>query len=342
MPSLVYKLHLIVTQKNKLGVKARKISLLFITLLSTLMALIIISWVEFWIWIEINLLRFLPLFIDEVRSKEVESLIKYALPQRVGSITLLLIIIISTSIKANILGRVVLILMILLKLGTMPFIFWLPRIYKISHWWVVFIISGPQKLIPSIILLNIIIRFNIGIITVIILTMTFSVLIGINQTNIKSIVCYSTLTHSSWIIISIHQVDKALFYLLSYILFLAPITYYGTITSVNKNNHFSIYTNWGWASSVSFSMMILNIWGLPPFLGFLPKVAVIITFAKKRFYILIIVLFCLVLAARFYIIISFLVIIRNYKRFNPKFESPIMCFWRNLIRLSLPLLLYVI
>jgi len=92
---------------------------------------------------------------------------------------------------------------------------------------------------------------------------------------------FSSVVHSSWIlaIISINKIIWTL-YISIYFLLIWSISYYLALTKINGLNKITS-TTLGRITFINFIICIISIAGLPPLLGFFPKIIVIQAFIEN-------------------------------------------------------------
>ena len=139
-----------------------------------------------------------------------------------------------------------------LKIGAAPIHWWVPLIYQESSWLAIFILRTVIKVVPLAIL-------DIGessliISGVLVANAIVGAVGGLYQTSLKMLLAYSSIAHLGWIfgalIVSTHIWS---IYLLVYRVNM------GILLLINKIKDISVY----------FILLVLG--GLPPFLGFYPK-----------------------------------------------------------------------
>lgn len=258
----------------------------FITLFGTILSLSSSHWLGIWAGLEINLLGFIPLIVRRGITLEAESAIKYFLVQALGSRVLLIgrITAFNITITWETLnssyswGLSFLMLRLILKLGAFPFHFWLPPVIAGLSWAINLVLATWQKIAPLFLLSTITqIWARPEKLTLLLLVAAISSLIGglggINQTQIRAIIAYSSIGHIGWIILclTIREITLKI-YLLIYLLIsvgLFILLYLSELsafhqTLIIKNNEFKIF-------QMIVIFMLLSLGGLPPLLGFTGK-----------------------------------------------------------------------
>jgi len=244
-------------------------------LISTIIAISSTNWIIIWISIEINLLSFIPLLILKKGGNE-QSVILYFLSQALGSA----IFIFAGSIYylgiSNSLFTTIILFSLFIKAGIAPCHFWLPIVILKASWFNCFILSTWQKIAPLFIIV-LLFSGNSRIIKIIIpLNAIWGGLIGINQLHIKKIIAYSSITHIRWILTGIFLKIPCLtiFYFSIYSVILI------IIIILLSNSSYVLYKDlWRKSHDNNLDYLIcislLSLGGLPPLLGFFPKLLLI-------------------------------------------------------------------
>lgn len=233
------------------------------------------NWLFIWAGIELNLLSFIPLAIYWNNNYETEGIVKYFLVQSIASGLLLISIIINYIINIISLSiiNVILISTLLLKLGIAPYHFWFPQVINRISWFSVIMLSTIQKINPLLIILYISFLSNkIFIISLVLINRIIAGLGGINQTQIKPLIAYSSIGHIIWILTGC----LSSFYLsFLYFIFYLIISYSLIHTFIKFKtftiNQFNNIYNLSFSLNIILFLNLLSLAGLPPLLGFLPK-----------------------------------------------------------------------
>jgi NADH-quinone oxidoreductase subunit N len=200
------------------------------------------------------------LFANKNNQKISERLIKYFIIQVIASILLLLFFIINFWLF--------IFFPLLVKIGAVPFHFWLIPVLKNLNYYNIFILLVLQKIVPLVLLLQVNIHYLLLCFLCLVNALIGSV-IGIFQTAIKNIIGYSSIHHIGWLLIA-QLINKTmvLFYLFFYGLLLFPLIKlcsYFNVKNLQDTLKFSS------SFKIILIILILSLAGLPPFLGFLPK-----------------------------------------------------------------------
>ena len=253
-----------------------------------------------WIGLEINLISFIPIIINlENNKKRREAAIKYFLIQAIASA-----IVIFSSLYFYLYNgytftktpNIIITLALSIKLGISPFHFWFPEVLEGLNWINSLLLLTWQKISPLVIL-SIFFYPNI-LLTLAIISAIIGAISGINQTSIRKILAFSSISHLGWITRIIYfnsrlWLNYFLIYcftrfILCFSFWFLNINYFSQLTSVkNINEKFMIFIN------------LLSLGGLPPLLGFLPKwIAIIIV--RNNFPVLIILISSSLITLYFY------------------------------------------
>nr|AOY39695.1 NADH dehydrogenase subunit 2 [Scolytinae sp. BMNH 1040319] len=264
-------------------------SMMIIT--GTLISISTNNWITAWIGLEMNLLSMMPIMKSKNKLSS-ESMMKYFITQALASAIILFSIltfmmntneIIFMSNKTN---STLLELSLLMKMGAAPLHFWLPEVISGLEWINSLLILTWQKIAPMI-LLTYTNQTSILMMTVIMMSSIIGGIYGMNQTCLRKIMAYSSINHMGWMLASLMISTTAWFiYFLIYssmnmaiMLHLNSTNIY-FLSQINKNS-FKIKLN-----NYIFSLNLMSLGGLPPFIGFMPKWLTIYFMTSMHMYIL--------------------------------------------------------
>nr|UFZ13804.1 NADH dehydrogenase subunit 2 [Neochauliodes bachmanus] len=281
-----------------------KIIFFFCLILGTLLAVSSNSWLGAWMGLEINLLSFIPLMSNLKNILSNESALKYFLVQALASSILLFSVIlffINSSylvIKYQPLSQLMINSALLLKMGAAPFHFWFPSVMENLNWINCLILMTWQKLAPLMLMSY---CFNSDFIYLItLLSLLVGAIGGFNQLNLRSLMAYSSISHLGWILISMiySEIMWITYYLFYIILSSIIVLFFQSFSLFFFNQIYSM----NFDPYMKFMMMtnMLSLGGLPPFLGFLPKLLVINLLASNQMYFMIFSMVMLTLITLFY------------------------------------------
>nr|AXS65811.1 NADH dehydrogenase subunit 2 [Staphylinoidea sp. 15 KM-2017] len=296
---------------------------------STMFVISSSSWFLMWIGLEINLLAIIPLLNSKKNLLSTESTMKYFITQALAS-TMILFTIISFFTNFSWLNYLMW-TSLLTKLGMAPFHFWLPEIIEGLNWMNSLLILTWQKISPMI-MISYSINFNYFFYSIIIISLLISGILGINQISLRKILTYSSINHMSWMISSM-MISKNIwiYYFIIYtiisfniiIMFKEIHVYYFQQLFLMLNNHLTL--------KIFFSLNLLSLSGIPPFLGFIAKWVIIENLLLNQFFLMtILMIFMTMVTMYFYMRILFTMFMINMNEMNylpPKFNyNKIMLF----------------
>nr|AAP72055.1 NADH dehydrogenase subunit II [Craugastor daryi] len=238
-------------------------------------------WMLAWVGLEINTMAIIPLMTKTPHPRAIEAATKYFLTQAVASAMILF----SSATNAwmtgewditqysNNISTTLLSIALAMKLGIAPFHFWLPDVLQGLTLQTGLILSTWQKLAPMVLLIQIHASTNLNLmLTMGLVSMIVGGWGGINQTQTRKILAFSSIAHLGWMVVvlklspQLTLLNFSLYLLLTSTLFL-------TFLHLNTKSIFEISTSWSKASTLtSLSLLLLlSLSGLPPLTGFLPK-----------------------------------------------------------------------
>nr|BCD33831.1 NADH dehydrogenase subunit 2 [Geothelphusa iheya] len=284
------------------------------------------SWFGIWIGLELNMLSFIPLISIKMNSYFSESALKYFLIQALGSTLFIL----STCMLLSFpqMSPPLLLTSLFLKLGSAPFHFWFPQVMSGLIWPQAIILMTLQK-IPPMILISYL-SMNSGLIQIISLSAILSAIIGalggLNTTQLRKIMAFSSINHMSWMLISISISEMFwtmyfIFYSIisSSIMILFNSLQTFTLSDLMKLNQINSL------HSLLIPFNLLSLGGLPPLAGFIPKWLLIQLLINNKFYFsLIFLLSSALITLYFYlrITIFFLMMNNPFMIIYSKLNSP--------------------
>nr|YP_010625973.1 NADH dehydrogenase subunit 2 [Parainocellia braueri]WBK02719.1 NADH dehydrogenase subunit 2 [Parainocellia braueri] len=235
------------------------------------------SWLGAWMGLEINLLSFIPLMSSTKNIFSTEASLKYFLTQAFASSTLIFFIIFSFLVYLNYFSmnmnnsvKMLILSSLFLKLGAAPFHFWFPSVAENLTWLMNLILLTWQKIAPMILISYLNNEIYMQFIAI------FSTLVGslggLNQTNLRKIMAFSSINHIGWMISSLimnNNLWKIYFLIYSFLTILMISIF------MNFNlffiNQIYLMMNFNLMNKFLLFMNFLSLGGLPPFLGFFPK-----------------------------------------------------------------------
>ncbi|UKZ43523.1 NADH dehydrogenase subunit 2 (mitochondrion) [Schistocerca serialis cubense] len=252
--------------------------LLFLStlMMGTILSISSNSWFGVWMGLEINLLSFIPLLTSNKNMMMNESSIKYFIVQAMAS-TMLLFSILLIQMKypmgweTEFIPSMMISSSLLLKIGAAPFHFWFPEVMGASSWNNCLTLMTWQKIAPMMVL-SYCIQLSTFIWTIIILSIIIGAMGGLNQTSLRQLLAYSSISHLGWMISSLTVSENIweLYFIIYSLLSLIMVLLFKQMNLFFMNQ---IYSASNMKTEIKFMMFLslLSLGGLPPFLGFLPK-----------------------------------------------------------------------
>nr|AFH55968.1 NADH dehydrogenase subunit 2 [Onychorhynchus coronatus] len=249
-------------------------------------------WMMAWTGLEINTLAILPLISKSHHPRAIEATTKYFLVQAAAS-TLLLF---SSAINAWHTGQwditqlthptacMLLTIAISMKLGLVPFHFWFPEVLQGASLSTSLLLATVMKLPPTTLLFLTSPSLNPTMLSMMAIASTaLGGWMGLNQTQIRKILAFSSIAHLGWMAITlIHNPKLTLiaFYLYS----LTTAAIFSILNTTNTLKLSTMMTSWTKIPSLTAMLMIvlLSLAGLPPLTGFLPKWLIIQELTKQE------------------------------------------------------------
>lgn len=198
-------------------------------------------------------------------------------------------------------------------MGRAPIHFWLPLVIEGLRWINNYLLMTWQKLAP-IFILSYFTNYNFFL-WFILLSAVIGSIRGLNQTSIKKIIRFSSINQIRWILISLRLniLIWKVYILFYFFLVLNVITIFHKINLLFINQIFNIKYNL--YTSLFFFFNILSIGGLPPFLGFYPKILILLLL-NNNIIILFIIIFTLITLFYYLRLLYFNFLIKRTKILN--------------------------
>nr|QDW65156.1 NADH dehydrogenase subunit 2 [Brevitrygon imbricata] len=261
-------------------------------LLGTTMTFIASHWLLIWIGLEINTMAIIPLMIYQHHPRATEATTKYFLTQATASATLLFAGVINTWLTgqwdfteiSSPTSATLISLALALKIGLAPLHFWLPEVLQGLNLLTGLILSTWQKLAPFAILLQLHHLLNP---TLMMSMGVLSILIGgwggINQTQLRKILAYSSIAHIGWMVVILYYSPSlTLLTLVIYIMMTSSLFLILHTNNTTKINSMAISSTKSPLLTITTMLVLLSLGGLPPLTGFMPKWLILQEMTKQN------------------------------------------------------------
>nr|WNH17058.1 NADH dehydrogenase subunit 2 [Kyphosus vaigiensis]WNH17487.1 NADH dehydrogenase subunit 2 [Kyphosus vaigiensis]WNH19320.1 NADH dehydrogenase subunit 2 [Kyphosus incisor] len=237
-------------------------------------------WLLAWMGLEMNTLAIIPLMAQHHHPRAVEATTKYFLTQATAAAMLLF----ASTTNAWLTGQwdiqqmshplpiTMITLALALKIGLAPVHSWLPEVLQGLDLTTGLLLSTWQKLAPFALLLQI----QPSNSTILIMLGLASTLVGgwggLNQTQLRKILAYSSIAHLGWMILVLQfSPSLTLLTLLTY--FVMTFSTF-LVFKINKSTNINTLAT-SWAKTPTLTaltpLILLSLGGLPPLTGFMPK-----------------------------------------------------------------------
>nr|YP_009355456.1 NADH dehydrogenase subunit 2 [Bedotia geayi]BAX03735.1 NADH dehydrogenase subunit 2 [Bedotia geayi]BBU25593.1 NADH dehydrogenase subunit 2 [Bedotia geayi] len=237
-------------------------------------------WLLAWMGLEMNTLAILPLMAQYHHPRAVEATTKYFLTQATAAAMLLF----ASTTNAWLTGQweiqqmthplptTIIILALALKIGLAPLHAWLPEVLQGLDLTTGLVLSTWQKLAPFALLLQI----NPVNPTILIVLGLASTLIGgwggLNQTQLRKILAYSSIAHLGWMILILQfSPSLTLLALLTYLIMTFSMFLVFKLNNSTTLNTLAISSTKMPVITSLAPLILLSLGGLPPLTGFMPK-----------------------------------------------------------------------
>nr|YP_009312322.1 NADH dehydrogenase subunit 2 [Garra poecilura]BAV71797.1 NADH dehydrogenase subunit 2 [Garra poecilura] len=265
--------------------------LMFSLGLGTTLTLTSHHWLLAWMGLEINTLAIIPLMAQHHHPRTVEAATKYFLIQAAAAAMILF----ASTTNAwttgewnitnllNPIANTMFTTALALKIGLAPLHFWLPEVMQGLDLMMGLILSTWQKLAPLALMTQTAHNINPTLLTLLGVT---SALVGgwggLNQTQLRKTLAYSSIAHMGWMIIIIQYAPQlTLTALWMYIIMTSTMFLSTKMLFITKINMLSTAWTKNPTLALTTMLVLLSLGGLPPLTGFLPKWLILDELAKQ-------------------------------------------------------------
>nr|YP_010148815.1 NADH dehydrogenase subunit 2 [Anodonta nuttalliana]QQV69706.1 NADH dehydrogenase subunit 2 [Anodonta nuttalliana] len=258
-----------------------KLLFMFLLISSTYLVACSSNWLTTWMGLEINMLSYIPLVFIKESTSESEAAVKYLIPQSLGSTIFISSVIVSTYFN-NL--QILTVIAMCLKLGVAPFHFWFPPVMASLQLTPAFILLTWQKIAPLLAISSLNPLLVKMAMPVAMVSALWGGIGGINQTDIRSLLTYSSIAHTGWMLASINSNHSILIvYLCTYIMI--NISIFSILYKEGIKSYKQLFFSKEPMKLFILSISILSLGGLPPLMGFAMKLLVLMFTEAKMIFI---------------------------------------------------------
>nr|BAO08963.1 NADH dehydrogenase subunit 2 [Cirrhinus molitorella] len=238
-------------------------------------------WLLAWMGLEINTLAITPLMAQHHHPRAVEATTKYFLTQATAAAMILFASTTnawmtgewSINDLSNPIASTMFMTALALKIGLAPMHFWMPEVMQGLDLLTGLILSTWQKLAPLALIIQTAQTIDPMLLTLLGVTSTLmGGWGGLNQTQLRKILAYSSIAHMGWMIIIIQYAPQlTLIALGTYIIMTSAAFLTLKMSFTTKIN--TLATTWSKSPilTATTALVLLSLGGLPPLTGFMPK-----------------------------------------------------------------------
>nr|YP_010234542.1 NADH dehydrogenase subunit 2 [Spermophilus citellus]QTA72885.1 NADH dehydrogenase subunit 2 [Spermophilus citellus] len=257
-------------------------STIYLTLFSgTMITLFSSHWLLIWMGLEMSMLAIIPILINKGNPRSTEAACKYFLIQATASMILMMSTMINfmdsgqwiLSNSYNQISSFMFTIALSMKMGLAPFHLWVPEVTQGISLKSGLIMLTWQKIAPISIVYQIAPSMNS---TLMLFMGILSIMLGgwggLNQTQLRKILAYSSIAHMGWMMAIItYNPTLAMFNLIIYIMLTTSM--FMLLLLYKKTTTLSLSNLWNKSPLLTPMILIvlMSLGGLPPLTGFTPK-----------------------------------------------------------------------
>nr|YP_010230764.1 NADH dehydrogenase subunit 2 [Gobiobotia meridionalis]YP_011007738.1 NADH dehydrogenase subunit 2 [Gobiobotia longibarba]QSV10474.1 NADH dehydrogenase subunit 2 [Gobiobotia meridionalis]WAW79947.1 NADH dehydrogenase subunit 2 [Gobiobotia longibarba]WAW79954.1 NADH dehydrogenase subunit 2 [Gobiobotia longibarba] len=249
-------------------------------------------WLLAWMGLEINTLAIVPLMAQHHHPRAVEATTKYFLTQATAAAMILF----ASTTNAWISGEwdmnnmsspiasAMVMTALALKIGLAPMHFWMPEVMQGLDLLTGLILSTWQKLAPLALIIQTAQAVDPLLLTLLGLMSTLAGgWGGLNQTQLRKILAYSSIAHMGWMIIVLQYAPQLTILALGTYIFMTSAAFLTLKTSsATKINTLAMAWSNNPTLTATTALVLLSLGGLPPLTGFMPKWLILQELTKQN------------------------------------------------------------
>nr|YP_010555763.1 NADH dehydrogenase subunit 2 [Anabarilius duoyiheensis]UYR45792.1 NADH dehydrogenase subunit 2 [Anabarilius duoyiheensis] len=249
-------------------------------------------WLLAWMGLEINTLAIIPLMAQHHHPRAVEATTKYFLTQATAAA---MIMFASTTNAwatgewdmndmSNPIASTMIITALAFKIGLAPMHFWMPEVLQGLDLMTGLILSTWQKLAPLALIIQTAQAVDPMLLTALgIMSALVGGWGGLNQTQLRKVLAYSSIAHMGWMIIILQYAPQLTLLALGTYIFMTSAAFL-TLKVSSATSISTLSTVWSKSPilTTTTALVLLSLGGLPPLTGFMPKWLILQELAKQN------------------------------------------------------------
>nr|UXG58579.1 NADH dehydrogenase subunit 2 [Dermacentor variabilis] len=309
--------------------------MLWMILITILIAISSNSWFVFWVAMEMNLMSFIPI-MNNNSIKNCYSMVVYFIIQSFSS-SLFFLSSFQYFLNSSLIFLIFINMAILIKLAMIPFHFWIMMIANSLSPNALFVLLSFQKILPLFIISK---NFFSPMIFIVIMSTLISSITALNLKQINKLLILSSISHQGWMLCLIF---KKINFWVSYLIIYSMIIY-SIINTFTKHKlkflESNILAKMNMNEKLSIISNFMSLGGMPPFMGFFIKIMAIYMLMKSNFPLIVLLIMSSLINLFFYLKIltpSFFFFFKFLKNSKINFNSKMI-----FINMNYMMLIYLI
>nr|YP_009477595.1 NADH dehydrogenase subunit 2 [Gyge ovalis]ASC43033.1 NADH dehydrogenase subunit 2 [Gyge ovalis] len=243
--------------------------MLLLILLSLLMGLSSLSWMGYWISLELNTIAFLGM-VCILSGSNYSGGMKYFMVQSSCSF-LLIFSTFSAELASSDVWALLVLFSLMVKVGASPFHMWVPLVSGELEWAGNIILLTLQKIIPMALLC---LLYNSSMESIYILIGGLSCIVGgvsgWGELSLRKLMSFSSINHVGWMVVCSMMGEGVwtIYFIVYSLLSLGVMSLMKIVDVWNMND---LWESGESGLRFSLSMLLLSLSGIPPMTGFYPK-----------------------------------------------------------------------
>nr|YP_009311789.1 NADH dehydrogenase subunit 2 [Hypselobarbus jerdoni]BAV70861.1 NADH dehydrogenase subunit 2 [Hypselobarbus jerdoni] len=238
-------------------------------------------WMLAWMGLEINTLAITPLMAQHHHPRAVEATTKYFLTQATAAAMILFASTTnawmtgewSINDLSNPVASTMFMAALALKIGLAPMHFWMPEVLQGLDLLTGLVLSTWQKLAPLALIVQTAQNIDPSLLMMLgILSALVGGWGGLNQTQLRKILAYSSIAHMGWMMIIIQYAPQLTMIALGTYIIMTSAAFL-TLKTLDTTKINTLATTWSKTPTLASmtALVLLSLGGLPPLTGFMPK-----------------------------------------------------------------------